>query len=157
MNTLGIDIGGTAVKAALVCDGQTVATGLSASYSLPNWTELAEAVRDAVRQAAPVANEYRSIGMCAPGIVDEVSGLIGKAVNLPCTVGREPTAIVREAIRSPDRTIWQYTDSYAAAHDVWDEREGRMAVVSIGTGVGLCVLDAGQPLDIGSGTPGHLG
>lgn len=157
MKTLGIDIGGTAVKAAVVQDGKTIATGTSVSYTQPSVLTLRSAIAEAVNQVGGEQPDCQAIGLCIPGIVDQSSGRIVKAINLTCVVGSEPTSIIAGVIEVGDAPILRFTDSYAAAHDVWSSGNGRIAAISIGTGVGLCVLDDGVPLDMGNGTPGHLG
>lgn len=164
VNTLGIDIGGTAVKAAFVLDGAVMATGLSRSYAQPDLHTLKSAIRDAVGEIANGEDLLCAIGLCVPGIVDVPSGVIGTAVNVPSLVGVEPVKMVRDAIGLVDVPVLRLTDAHAAAYDVWDGRRDRMAAISIGTGVGLCILDDGVPLNIGGAaaetgfaTPGHFG
>jgi glucokinase len=155
VRTLGIDIGGTAVKAALVQDGVVEATGLSRSYVQPDLDTLRQAIGGAVDAAS--TSSVDAVGLCVPGIVDEQNGVIRTALNVPSLVGVDPSQMVREAMGLDDVTVLRFTDAHAAAHDLWNGQAKRMAAISIGTGVGLCVLDEGEPLDLGFGTPGHLG
>jgi len=122
-----------------------------------------------MRRQPPAASNSTStqpldaIGLCVPGIVDGETGTIRTAINVPSLVGVDPAWMVREAIGLDDINVERFTDAHAAAHDLWDghahqtHQDHRMAAISIGTGVGLCVLDKGVPLEIGFGTPGHLG
>jgi predicted NBD/HSP70 family sugar kinase len=160
MLALGIDIGGTSVKTALLRDGQTIATGQSPPYSRPN----ADQLRAALAHAAPLPAMPRpdAVGLCAPGLFDPASGTITLAANLPGIVGL-PLVTLAHAI-APDLPAPRIvTDAHAAAFDLWHEERrneqlsGRLLALSLGTGVGACVLDNGEPLLVSGRSPGHLG
>ncbi len=155
MLALGIDIGGTRVKAALLRDGQAIATGHSPPYSRPN----ADQLRAAIALAAPDPNLPRPdvVGVCAPGLFDAASGAITYAANLPGIVG-VPLAELTRAL-APDAPPHIVTDAHAAAVDVChsEHLSGRLLALSLGTGVGASVLDDGLPLLVSGRSPGHLG
>ena len=55
MTTLGLDIGGTSVKAAALRDGKVLWTGRSSRYSRPSADQLPAAVREAAAGGGAVA------------------------------------------------------------------------------------------------------
>ncbi len=64
MIALGIDIGGSSVKAAALCDGRLLWTGKSAAYDRPRFDQLAAAVADA---STDLTVSVDAIGLCIPG------------------------------------------------------------------------------------------
>src|SRR4051812_48327884 len=58
--TLGIDIGGTSVKAAVYVDSKLVRTGQSSFYTRPTTQQLHSAVRAAVGGVT----DFASVGLC---------------------------------------------------------------------------------------------
>lgn len=157
MSALGVDIGGSSVKAAaLERDGSTrVAT--SGRYDRPSLDELRLAVLDACRALSPHEVRWHAIGVCAPGITDE-SGMVMRAVNMPCLEGVRLRSLL-EGVASPEMPFNLTSDALAAAHDIWRTRSltGRLLSISIGTGVGACVLDEGRPLHVCGESSGHIG
>lgn len=164
MASIGIDIGGTRVKSALVHDGITVATASSATpYSRPDRATLLDSIHDAftqlIRQSSPTDQRLHSVGVCAPGLFDETSGRFTTCVNLPGLVGLslEDLLAPTRLNHLPARLV---TDALAAATDFaasTNSQHPRALALSLGTGVGACVLDRGSPLLISGRSPGHFG
>src|SRR5688500_4400201 len=76
---LGVDIGGTTVKAAVRVDGQCIRTGQSPSYAKPTTQRLLDAIRAAVGDIS----EFQSVGLCVPGLLDRARRVITLTVNVP--------------------------------------------------------------------------
>lgn len=154
---LGIDIGGTSVKAAGIRDDRTIWTGQSAFYSRPTAGQLHEAIRSAV---AGRAREIQSIGICTPGLLDPGKRVVTLAVNVPGVVGISLDRLVPEALgiefRGRARIL---NDATATAADLNHTRrfQGRLLVLTLGTGIGISVTDDGRPLHVDGESPGHLG
>ena len=157
MVELGIDIGGTSVKAAVRVDGRIVATGQSEPYVRPSAERLRAAIVDAV---GPVERVDR-VGLCVPGVLDVHRRVITLAVNVPGLVEWPLDEVVTDALQltGGDRPTVVSNDAVAAAHGVWRDRRlrGRLLVLTLGTGVGNAVLDDGVPLLLGGGAGGHFG
>lgn len=154
MRLLGIDIGGTSVKAALV-EGECVTTGRSAEYAAPTAATLQRAIADAVPAGA---QEAQALGLCVPGRLDPSRKHVAQSINVPGLENLSLVDLVSGAIGiriNPQVT----SDAHAAAHDFWTAQRptGRLLAISIGTGVGASVLDDGRPLHVSGETPGHLG
>ena len=153
---LGIDIGGSTVKAAALRDGKVLWTARSLRYSRASTDQLQEAVRQACEQLhEPVAG----VGLCVPGLLDEKREQITLSVNVPGLVGvplKELVAPVAGDGAAP-RVV---NDANATAYDLYMGRglSGRLLAIVIGTGVGAAVIDdGGKPLLVDGDSPGHIG
>ena len=152
MLALGIDIGGTSVKAALLLDGRVVAESRSDPYHRPIASQLSAAVAQVVPRSPPDA-----IGVCLPGAWDEARGVVSASINVPGVVGVAPHELLGYS-HSPFVRV--FTDARAAAFDVFEtERlDQRLFAVSIGTGVGAAVIDPGGSQLLCTGrSSGHFG
>jgi len=154
---LGIDIGGTCVKAAALEGDQSLWTGQSEFYSRPD----AEALQAAIRQAVGGrVNRIDAVGLCAPGLLDADRREITYAINVPGIAGIPLDRVVPDALKLPAggrATICN--DAYAAAFDIFQVRRisDRLLVLTLGTGIGLSVLDNGRALRVEGESPGHVG
>src|SRR5712675_662259 len=95
MNSLGIDIGGTSVKAAMLRDGRVLYTGRSAGYSQPDTAQIIEAIRQA---SAGHDSSLHSIGLCCPGLLDRARRTITLAVNVPGLTGLSLDELLARAL-----------------------------------------------------------
>lgn len=156
---IGIDIGGTSIRAGLVDrSGRILA---SASRETPTGgepTALAEALREVIAEIAPRGNQ--EIGVALPGLRDPSERLV-RAVNLQRLEGTALPAYFRECF---GRDVWIETDVIAAGLAQWRfaaakdaGRAARLLYLSIGTGVGGSVLIDGKPLRHAHGGAGSLG
>lgn len=173
---LGIDIGGTSVKASLIRNGAVIARGRSLPYHRPSTDELVRAIHEATRLDGHLAasTTVQAIGLCCPGVLNEATQEITVAVNVPGLVGVPLRELVRRGVMGGSGTHAQSSinlpapviigDGFAATYDVWWTRRDRepalrrrMVSLVLGTGVGGCVLDDGKPLHVSGRSPGHLG
>ncbi len=159
MRTLGLDIGGTRTKGALLDDGHVIWRGTSPGYRERTPAGLAGSIR---AMLAPISGSPLRVGLCLPGIFDAQVGSLVASVNLPFLVGVRIADLLTAA--SAELTLTNvFSDAHAAAFDFAVEHAiaGRLLAVSLGTGVGLSVLDDGVPLRVsapGLGlSSGHLG
>ncbi|MEM9372125.1 MAG: ROK family protein [Planctomycetota bacterium] len=158
MMFLGIDIGGTSVKAALL-RRDVIRTGISAEYARPDRDTLTRAIRSAVAEACDGAppDGLGRVGLCVPGRLSEDGGSIDLAVNVPGLVGYRFEDLVETATgaRAP---FCKLGDAEAATLDVArDMPAGRTLGIAIGTGVGMALVEDGRPIRLGRGGIGHLG
>ncbi len=156
MVDVGIDIGGTSVKAAVRADGRWHRTGQSGFYARPT----ADQLRAAVAAAVGPVDAVDRVGLCVPGVLDAGRRAVTLAVNVPGLVGLPLDGLVPGALGlAGGRPTVVCNDAVAAADDVWQSRgvRGRLLVLTLGTGVGNAVLDDGALLDLGGGASGHLG
>jgi predicted NBD/HSP70 family sugar kinase len=157
MESLGIDIGGTSVKLAVLRDGQKLWTGQSQMYSRPT----TEALLGAMRAAAGGRDVRADVaGLCVPGLLDKPTRTITLAVNVPGLMGVPLNELVDRAFgRGAIGRIEIVNDAVAAGTDLAAARglRGRLLTLAIGTGVGAAVLDDGVPLFVEGDSPGHIG
>ncbi len=159
VTTLGIDIGGTAVKAALLHPDGSSHTHVSTGYARPDRDRLRSAIAEAVGGIGRVdTSAVRAVGLCVPGRRAASGDRIELAVNVPGLEGYPFDRIVAEALgRSlPVRVC---SDAEAATIDAARDHPAahRVLGIAIGTGVGASLVENGRPLRIGAGTIGHLG
>jgi predicted NBD/HSP70 family sugar kinase len=155
--TLGLDIGGSSVKAAVYVDGNFVRCGQSPFYYRPTKAQLLTAIHAAV---GPV-RELKSVGLCVPGLMDEQRRLITLSVNVPGLAGLPFDQLVPEALslNGERPRISASNDAAATAFDIYRMRQlaGRLLVITLGTGVGAAVIDDGNLLRVEGESPGHIG
>jgi predicted NBD/HSP70 family sugar kinase len=163
MPTLGLDIGGSSIKASLVnAAGAVVWEGISPRYVRPTLDQLLEALRATLDACPHDLSKAEGVGLCVPGLLNAARTAVEKSVNLPGLVGLPLADLARAALvrRDPPRLALT-SDAHAAAHDVWSTESpalmGRLLCLSLGTGVGASVLDDGVPLHVSGASPGHIG
>jgi predicted NBD/HSP70 family sugar kinase len=154
--TLGVDVGGTSVKAAVYSQDRLVRTGQSQFYSKPS----ADQLRGAIHGAVGKIDELGSVGLCVPGLLDAARRTVTLSVNVPGLAGVQLDELVPQALGlNGQRATTTSNDAAAAAHDIFRARrlQGRLLVLTLGTGVGAAVLDDGALLRVEGDSPGHIG
>lgn len=158
---LGVDIGGTSIKMALFDGERTIGTATSDPYSKPDAQALMTALSVAFGRLERRSFSLAGVGLAAPGLYDAATDSITAAVNVPGLVGVPLRELVPRATQLPPAPVVLMTDAHAAGLDaILSERptpSGRVAAISLGTGVGLCVMDDGIPLLLSGRSSGHLG
>lgn len=157
MTALGIDVGGSSVKAAAIGPTGDIATSSSDRYAHPNASTIKDAIRSTIAKLP--ALQSSTVGLCLPGLYNERTNCVETALNVPGIVGLPVGQLLTDALGQGPPTHIVTTDAHAAAHDFWiaHKQPGRLLALSLGTGVGGCVLDDGIPLKISGNAPGHLG
>ncbi len=155
---VGIDIGGTSVKAVALGEGGAPrATANSDTYENPGRDELSGAVRGCLKRLG-VSSASR-VGLCLPGKVKPDQSAISVSVNLPVLNGWTFADLLGSVFDHAPESWRVSSDADAAGFDFAATYpiDGRTAAISIGTGVGLCVLDGTVIARIGEKGIGHLG
>jgi glucokinase len=92
----GIDLGGTKIQAAIVDDGKVVADARRPTPTKGGpdgvGAQMAEAMKEAAAAAKLETGSLEGIGVGSPGDVDEMSGTVTGARNLPGWEGSFPLA-----------------------------------------------------------------
>ena len=174
MLCLGLDIGGTSVKAALVRDGVLLGQHAGRRYERPNRLMLEQRIAEAVDAlrtglSAGESVQVDAVGLCAPGVLAEDRRRVIYSANVPGVMEQDLEGFARVAA-GPSARWTATTDQIAAATDYANQCDvrgfrihGRLLAVSIGTGVGAAVLDfderqrLGLPLYVNGLSPGHVG
>ncbi|MGQ0628374.1 MAG: ROK family protein [Phycisphaerales bacterium] len=161
MSVLGIDIGGTSIKVALLEKGKVLAAATSDRYARPRPTEIAGQLRSVLSVPPFSGAALKAVGLCVPGIVDKATTTITASTNMPGLVGVPLLGLLRNAVNADLPAPKVVSDALAAATDFWHVQptplQGRLLAISLGTGVGAAVLDEGKPVVITGETPGHFG
>jgi predicted NBD/HSP70 family sugar kinase len=153
MRVLGLDIGGTSIKAAMFRGERWVKTLQSVVYTNPALPALRAAIVEVVGDS-----EVTAVGVCLPGVMKR--SRVVQSVNLQALVGVDMVRLIGTALKLPRGTKVRFcSDAVATAVDIQKSRRlrGRVLVLALGTGVGCGVVDGDVPLDVDEGSPGHLG
>ncbi len=158
MRSIGIDIGGSSVKAALIEDG-CLTTARSSGYAKPSREELIRAVQDAVYLLGSRVDDSTPVGLCLPGKQSEQGDRVIRSINLPCLNDWVFDEMLDSMLDWTPMGISVVSDIKATAIDLVTQYElvGRVGVIAIGTGVGFAMIEDGALIDLGSGSAGHLG
>ena len=147
---VGIDIGGTRVKAVLVSPtGQILAK--RTEPSLNDAAALIRLVEDTIQSLAPKTSV---VGICAPGIAAPDNH------SIAWMRGRMQ---VVEGLdwRQLERDVWVLNDAHAATlAESWvgaAHGKSHAVMITLGTGVGGGVIVSGRLLQGATGRAGHLG
>ena len=159
----GIDLGGTKIQAAIVEEGGEVV----ADARRPTPTsggpedvaaEMAEALREAAAKAKLETSALGGVGVGSPGDVDEKTGSVASARNLPGWEGSFPLADkLSDALGTPVRVGNDVQVAVNAEAKLGAGRPYRSFIgVFWGTGVGGGVILDGKPW-LGRGAAGEIG
>ncbi|MEM1329762.1 MAG: ROK family protein [Planctomycetota bacterium] len=153
IRSIGIDIGGSSVKAAALTECGAWRTAQSERYRSPDPATLRSAVLKCLRELRVSDVDQSSMGLCVPGRRDAQGYTIVESVNVPALTGVDLRALVDH----PNPMV--IGDAEAAAVDAQELRgdRGRLLLLALGTGVGACVLDGGTALRVSDASPGHFG
>lgn len=143
---LGIDIGGTFCRAALIsAQGRVLSLRRAATPPRGAPAGLAQLLTEL---AAGVLADRREVvepaGVALPGVRDDSGDVLLRANNLPALVGVNVRSLLEGALRRPVRLE---ADVVAAGWAQWlhcRPRPQHFAYVSVGTGVGACVIEKGR-------------
>lgn len=157
MTSLGIDIGGTSVKLAMLRDGQTIWTARSDMYFRPDRAQLIAALRQAGERVK--GETFAAAGICVPGLMDDARMRVTLSVNVPGLVDQPFADLLRDAFGPSIPPPVPLADSGAAAYDIYHSQKmtGRLLVLVLGTGVGAAVVDEAGLLRVDGDSAGHLG
>ena len=160
---LGLDLGGTNIKAGVVDDsgcplaslGGPTRAGLGPEAGLDSMEEIA---RRAVEASGVDWSEIVAIGLGAAGTLDTSEGRIVEATNLPRWNGFPITSRLRDRL---DRPTFLLNDANAAAYGEYWAGAGRstqsLVLFTLGTGIGCGIVESGRVLEGRHGLGGEFG
>jgi glucokinase len=154
---LAVDLGGTAVKLALVHpSGAILARTAMPTPPAGAFAQLADGIASVLRGFAP---EALRVGLATPGYLDPASGVVIDGLgNVPVLSGQSLPEALRQRGFPDIRTV---NDGVAAAFG--EARFGagrtmsRLAVITMGTGIGGAVIVNGEPMTGARGEPPEFG
>jgi glucokinase len=162
---IGVDVGGTHVRAALFAAGSGEALAVRQALTMAReghdavLARIAELARAVEAEGGLLAGQVRGMGVGLPGKLDPQRGLVAFLPNLPGNwVGVPAAAVLSQALGWPVRLI---NDARAATLGEWAYGAGRgvdtVACFTLGTGIGGGLVVNGR-LHLGiDGTAGELG
>jgi glucokinase len=158
----GIDLGGTKIQAAIVDDGKVVADARRPTPTEGGPEDVAAQMVEAMKEAAEAAKletgSLEGIGVGSPGDVDEKTGTVTGARNLPGWEGSFPLADrLEEALGAPVRVGNDVQVAVNAEKKLGAGRPYKSFIgVFWGTGVGGGVILDGTEW-LGRGAAGEIG
>jgi glucokinase len=159
----GVDLGGTKIEAIVVDEDNHILGSVRRATPTEGGPEdvaaaIADALREACRKAGVEPVALAGIGIGSPGIVDESTGVVSSARNLPSWEGRFPLAATlsselgAEVFVGNDVQVATEAEFHLGAGREYDSLLG----VFWGTGVGGGIILKGKPW-IGRGGAGEIG
>jgi len=157
MNYIGIDIGGTGIKAALTDDSGVVLETVKTPTPTENLKGLVSAVSTLVgklRQKASVA----AVGVGIAGLFNARTRRMETSPHIPCIHDVNLEQEFRDALCLH---VVTENDAKAGAYGEWAAGAGKglshMAYITVGTGLGCALVFAGKMFRGTSGYAGELG
>jgi len=160
MYYVGVDIGGTEIKAGLVSEKAEII--LKKSISTPknaDYTILAKSIAELVYTIISDVTmaEVKSIGIGSPGSVDSKRGIVTYANN----INLMNAPLLKEIRKYIDKEIYIDNDASCAALGEYfalnDDSVKDFIVVTLGTGVGSGIIMDGKIFSGHNGAAGELG
>jgi glucokinase len=159
----GIDLGGTKIQAAIVdssggAPGQARRPTPTSGGPEDVAAEMAEALREAAREAGVEPSELAGVGVGSPGDASEKTGVVSAARNLPGWEGSFPLAeTLKKALGTEVRVGNDVQVATEAEFHLGAGREFKSLIgVFWGTGVGGGLVLDGKPW-LGRGAAGEIG
>lgn len=156
---IGIDLGGTNVRAALIReDGEVLCVNKSASNPEKGAEHVVEVITNLVLDL-PDHDQAQAIGIAVPGLIDSQKGVITAANNLAKLVDYPLTSALSKRLQ--DKPVYLANDGKAAAigEALAGAGKGKKIVyyVTISTGIGGAAVINGQLLMGRHGFAGEVG
>ena len=160
---VGLDVGGTTMKAAVVSHSGSVYPDIS----LPTRPErgqqagletMAEAIRRATAAAKLAPDDITAVGVATPGLMDIKKGLILDPPNLKPWRDVPVREYIRQTLNKP--TAFQNDANAAALGEFWlgaGKEFGSLCLFTLGTGVGGGIILGEQVLEGEHSHGGEIG
>ena len=157
MHYIGIDIGGTSIKAARVDTLGAIAESLKAPTPAGNLESLIATLDGMVSRLqanAPVS----SVGIGIPGLRNTRTGVIQTSPHIPCIRNVNLQELLQRTMTIP---VLTENDANAGAYGEWRCGAGKglqhMALITLGTGLGCGLILSNNLFHGASGYAGELG
>lgn len=159
---IGVDLGGTQVRAAVLrgADIRGRAATLTGSDPTPERVlpRIYTTIQEALEQAGAALDEIAGIGVSAPGPLDNRTGIVHAPPNLPAWDGTPLRDILQAQYHRP---VFVENDANAAALGEFRFGAGQgsrdMVYLTVSTGIGGGIIVDGRILEGVNGTAGELG
>lgn len=159
---IGIDVGGTNVKIALVDEGKIIYSNRVPTYAKMGYeytvNNIKQAIKDLMKETNTEAKDIQGIGFDFPGQVDCKTGVVKLAPNIPGWVNVPIAQMIEEEFNIPTRID---NDVRCAALGELKFGAGRgcenFICITVGTGIGSGIVINGKVVRGASNAAGELG
>lgn len=159
---IGIDVGGTNVKIALVDEGKIIYSNSVPTYAQMGYeytvNNIKQAIRDLMKETETTAADIKGIGFDFPGQVDYKTGVVKLAPNIPGWVNVPIAQMIEEAFHIPTRID---NDVRCAALGEMNFGAGKgcqnFVCITVGTGIGSGLVVNGQLVRGAANAAGEIG
>jgi glucokinase len=157
---LGIDIGGTQIRAALIDNTGVVVKRAATATDGPGGPNaiVAQAVQIAKNVSGGTLENIAAVGTCAPGPLDSDTGIVADIATLPGWTNYPLRDMLSKAFARP---VLLENDGIAAAFGEWKHGAGKginnIVYVTVSTGLGGGVVVDGHLMRGARGMAGHVG
>lgn len=155
MSLLALDAGGTRLKAGVVSSGEVVRSETVEIAGAP----LLEVVERTGHRLLGDERGWDAVGLSVPGLVDENGTLVSLPGKHEGLEGTDLRRALAEMFSTDDVVVVNDAVAYAVGEATAGAARGagRSVVVTIGTGVGVSVVESGAPVTGGTFGGGILG
>ena len=159
---IGIDVGGTNVKIALVDDGKIIYSNSVPTYAQMGYeytvNNIKQAIKDLMKETETTAADIKGIGFDFPGQVDYKTGVVKLAPNIPGWVNVPIAQMIEEAFHIPTR-IDNDVRCAALGEMNFGAGEGcqNFVCITVGTGIGSGLVVNGQLVRGAANAAGEIG
>jgi len=158
---IGIDLGGTQIRAGLVDDdGQLLRRTAVRTLAMAGPDAVIDQLAGCLRTVTEgmSAAEIANVGLCAPGPLDADHGI---ALSIPTLRGFVDLQLAARLEQRSGHSVYLENDGIAAAYGEWRFGAGRgtdnLVYVTVSTGVGGGIVSDGRILRGSRGMAGHVG
>lgn len=157
--SIGIDMGGTSIKFAVV-QGTEILYKAEPLYTqeYPSPDSIVSAIGTRLKEVLALYPQVKAVGMGLPGFVDHRAGIVDSLTNVPGWYDIPIRQILEEASGLPAAVD---NDANCMAYAEWKLGAGRgmndLVCLTLGTGIGSGVIANGQFLRGHLGAAGELG
>ena len=159
---IGIDVGGTNVKIALVDDGKIIYSNSVPTYAQMGYeytvNNIKQAIRDLMKETETTSADIKGIGFDFPGQVDYKTGVVKLAPNIPGWVNVPIAQMIEDEFHIPTRID---NDVRCAALGELKFGAGRgcenFICITVGTGIGSGIVINGKVVRGATNAAGELG
>ncbi len=160
---IGVDLGGTNIKCALVAQDGSVAHRLSMSTEAEAGARtvaqrICQAARQCLQQAGRTLEEVAGVGIGSPGTIDLAAGVVTFSPNLP---GWHDVPLRRMVEEELGVSCALENDANAAAlGEAWQgagREAGSLVLLTLGTGIGGGIVLDGHVWHGSKGVAGEIG
>ncbi|MDO4779156.1 MAG: ROK family protein [Tissierellia bacterium] len=144
MYSIGVDIGGTNVRVALLDSKYNIIKKMQSKTGKREFTDVIEDIVKMIKEIDP-NNEVEFVGICSPGPIDKIEGMILDAPNLP-TWRYKP--FVRRISEAVNKKVYLTNDANAAAMaQAIDDDNETIVFITTSTGIGGGIVYKGKLIE----------